>query len=361
MITFYHSKAELADVPELGKYFSKIHLIYLPKWMSYWQSFRVLFSKTPFQVGYFRSKAMAKRIEKLHQQESYDAVHVQHLRMSPYWAAIKDVPRILDLPDAYSLYWKRRVSAFTGWKKIFARIEQQRVYHYEKILASYNLALVCSKEDAAYLEQEHQLKNVAVLPNGVDTDTFSQEKHSYEIEKTILFTGNMDYAPNVDAAQYFVAEILPEIKKEVKDAVFIIAGQRPVKKVRELASEAVLVTGFVPQLSDLYRKASIVVAPLRFGAGTQNKVLEAMSMGVPVVSREVGFAGLNIPSGKGVILARDTATFTTECIRLLKDKDLRETTGRAGQKVIQQQFSWNSVAAQLERYFKTIITSSSKN
>ncbi|RYZ45040.1 MAG: glycosyltransferase, partial [Sphingobacteriales bacterium] len=296
LVTFLQDESDLQYLPELRKIFSEIHLVRLTKAQSYINSLFAVLHKEPFQVRYFHSAAMKEKIAELLSANRYDAVHVQHLRMAQYLADYKNIPRILDLPDAYSLYWKRRIESTNGLLKAFTRLEQKRVFDYEQILGDYNLALVCSREDKAYLERERHIKNVELLPNGVDLDTFVSEQHHYNIDKTILFTGNMDYAPNVDAVIYFVSEIFPLIKKQVPDAVFVIAGQRPVKKVLDLAAPDVQVTGFVKDLSAMYASASIVVAPLRFGAGTQNKVLEAMAMGVPVVSRNIGFNGLNINS-----------------------------------------------------------------
>ena len=355
LVTFLQDKKDLRYLPELQKIFKEIYLVPLPKLQSYWNSLMAIFRKEPFQVRYFSASAMEKQLETLRQQHHYDAVHVQHLRMAQYWADIKDTPRILDLPDAYSLYWKRRIDAKKGLMKWFTKTEQRRVFDYEQILEAYDRSLVCSREDQEYLQKIRGISNVQLLPNGVDLTTFSQEAHNYTLDKQILFTGNMDYAPNVDAVIYFAREIFPLIREKVPGVRFVIAGQRPVKKVLELAAADIEVTGFVKDLSEMYSKAAIVVAPLRFGAGTQNKVLEAMAMGVPVVSRNIGFNGLNITSGEGVILSLETEDFAAQCIRLLESAQLREQTGRQGRAVIENQFDWNVVARKLEDYFKSVI------
>jgi sugar transferase (PEP-CTERM/EpsH1 system associated) len=355
LVTFLQDKSDLQYLPELQKIFKEIHLIPLSKPHSYLNSLLTFFYKEPFQVRYFHSAKMEKKLQELQEQHEYDAVHVQHLRMAQYWAKNKSVPRILDLPDAYSLYWKRRIESSKGLLKFFAGIEQKRVFDYEAILQEYDLSLVCSREDQSYLQQERHIKNVQLLPNGVDLRTFASEQHNYSLDRTILFTGNMDYAPNVDAVIYFVAEIFPLIKQQVSDAVFVIAGQRPVKKVLELTASDIKVTGFVQDLSAMYASASMVVAPLRFGAGTQNKVLEAMAMGVPVVSRNIGFNGLNITSGQGVMLAMETEAFAKNCIALLQSDDLRQRVGEAGKEVIRAQFDWDVITQKLEDYFLQIV------
>jgi glycosyltransferase involved in cell wall biosynthesis len=129
---------------------------------------------------------------------------------------------------------------------------------------------------------------------------FKTSGQDYSINSVLLFTGNMDYAPNVDAVGYFAKEILPRIVEVLPNIKFIIAGQRPVKSVLELKSNTIEITGFIPELSVMYQQAAVVVSPLRFGAGTQNKVLEAMAMGIPVVSGNIGFNGLEIENGEGV-------------------------------------------------------------
>jgi glycosyltransferase involved in cell wall biosynthesis len=222
-------------------------------------------------------------------------------------------------------------------------------------MKKYNLALTCSAEDLAYLERTHAAKNLRVLPNGVDLDTFSPRQHDYSHNKTLLFTGNMDYAPNVDAVVYFTSEILPLIKAVHPGVQFVIAGQRPVAKVTALAGDGVIVTGFIKDLAAKYNEASVVVAPLRFGAGTQNKVLEGLAMGIPVVCSNIGFAGLGIAQGEGAFMQTDPKLFAQSVVDLLNSEDLRRATGEKGIEVIQQRFSWDKIATTLEGYFREAI------
>jgi glycosyltransferase involved in cell wall biosynthesis len=161
----------------------------------------------------------------------------------------------------------------------------------------------------------------------------------------------MDYAPNIDAVTYFVNDILPRIRKEFPTIKFVIAGQRPVKSVLALASDQVVITGFVKDFPSVYRSASVVVAPLRFGAGTQNKVLEAMAMGVPVVCTHIGFQGLGVESGEGVFMEIDKDAFANRIIELLHNADRRKQVGEKGKLIIQTKFDWKKVANQLQHYF----------
>lgn len=355
LLTFAQNEEDLSYKAELEKVFKTVHFIYLPKWRSALNCLAGLWSATPFQVLYFKSGALAQKLQEMVAAEHFDGIHVQHLRMSPYLAGQKELPRILDLPDAFSLYWERRKMVKRGLlTTIFENEEQKRVLKYERILKEYNLSLVCSSEDLAYLEKTHHTSNLRLLPNGVDLTTFAARNHDYSHNHTLLFTGNMDYAPNVDAVIYFAQSILPLIRARFPDVKFIIGGQRPVPKVLELANDHITVTGFIKDLAETYNSASVVVAPLRFGAGTQNKVLEAMAMGVPVVCSHIGFGGLGIASGEGAIMQTTPDGFANSVIELLSSSDRRRSVGEAGMRVIKTKFDWNIIALQLERYFQEI-------
>jgi glycosyltransferase involved in cell wall biosynthesis len=160
----------------------------------------------------------------------------------------------------------------------------------------------------------------------------------------------MDYAPNIDGATYFVEEILPIIEKSVPDVKFVIAGQRPVKKVQELASENVTITGFIPKLNEMYATAEVVVSPLRIGAGTQNKVLESMAMGIPVVCTNIGFEGLGAKNGEGIYSETEPEKFAERVISILQSNSLRDELGEKAAKLIRGKFSWNQIANQLKEY-----------
>ncbi len=355
LLTFAQNKEDLEYIPELKKIFKEVHIVELPKLKSMIHCLSAVLDHRPFQVHYFRSAEMQLKVNELVNKEQYDVVHVQHLRMAQYLSDRSDIPRILDLPDAFSLYWKRKESMakniFLRW---FIRNERKRVLQYERILKQYNLTLVCSHEDKQYLQEQHHINTIKLLPNGVDTITFAPRAHDYSHNHTLLFTGNMDYLPNVDGVLYFIKDILPIVREQYPNIQFIIAGQRPVKKILEQVCDYIKITGFVKDLAAVYNEASIVVAPLRFGAGTQNKVLEAMSMGIPVVCSNIGFQGLEIISGEGAIMEITPESFAESIIKLLDSEELRRRVGLAGMGVIQSRFSWDIVAQKLANYFNEV-------
>lgn len=355
LITFAESKEDYNYGEELGKLFKQVQIISLPKWQSYLNCLIAIFSNIPFQVAYFKSRKMNRLVHDFLSKNKIDVIHTQHLRMAQFTSDIQ-MPKILDLPDAFSLYWKRRIeNQQNPIKRFFEKIEYKRLYKFEgEIVKKFNLGLVCSREDLNYMKQEHGSENIDLLRNGVDLDTFKSDGHDYTNNSTLLFTGNMDYSPNVDAVGYFVKEIFPSIASKFPNVKFIIAGQRPVKQVLDLKASNIEITGFIPDLKVMYQQAAIVVSPLRFGAGTQNKVLEAMAMGIPVVSGNIGFEGLEIKNGEGVFLEINSNGFANKVIELLQSESLRQHTGTKGNLVAKEKFSWDIIALQLEDYCNTV-------
>jgi sugar transferase (PEP-CTERM/EpsH1 system associated) len=352
LATFVQNRRELRHMDALRKYFKTVNVVYLPKALSVLKCLLNLFSGKPYQIIYFRSKRMHTLIGRLLRDIDIDVIHTQHLRMAQYTAFVASHPRILDLPDAYSLYWARR-SKLSGnpIMKWFNQFEYGKVVRYEEIISKFDLNLVCSVEDQEFLAAEHGCTNIRVLPNGVDLDGFKSHRHDYSINNKIIFTGNMDYFPNIDAAVFFVRKLLPAIREKHPNVQVFIAGQRPVKKVRALASTNVHVTGFVEDLARLYNDCALAVSPIRYGAGTLNKVLEPMALGVPVVSSEVGFRGLGISSGEGAILAESKERFVEAVCSLLDNPSLRMRVGTRGRQIVFERFGWKVVAALLDRYF----------
>lgn len=355
LITFMENSSDLQYLEELKPIFKTIELVQLPKWKSIIHVALGLFTDKPLQIQYFKSSIFKRKIDALLSNEKFDAVHVQHIRMAQYAEGFKNQYRILDLPDAFSLYWQRRkLIPRSFFSRLLDSIESKRVIRYEKyVLKEFDLNLVCSQEDLNFLKEAHGNSNIALLPNGVDTDQFKAGEHDYSHAHTLLFTGNMDYDPNVDAVLYFCSDVFPIIQKQFPEIKFVIAGQRPIEKVKALDNgRSIVVTGFIQNLSETYNSASVVVAPLRFGAGTQNKVLEAMSMGIPVVCSNIGFEGLGINDGEGAFMRIGAEDFAKQVIDLLNDQALREKTGKKGIEVIQKSFSWDTIAVTLEGFLQ---------
>jgi len=310
------------------------------------------------QVAYFKSAKMHKVVKAALIKENPQAIHIQNLRMGQYIPKKYFNKSIMDLPDAASLYFKRRYqSEKHKIKKEIFHLEYQRLLEYEnKYQKQYYKVLCCSEEDMEYLKKNLPTNNYGLLKNGVDTNKFKPLKNSSKKpELCILFTGNMNYAPNIDAVLHFANDIFPEIKEKYPEAIFRIAGQKPTKKVLRLRElKGVQITGFIPNFRDAYSTATVVVAPLRFGAGTQNKVLEALCMDIPVVCTHIGFLGLGIKNGQGIYCETTTEGFIRRLLQIIEHpNESLELASKTGA-IIRNKYSWTAIAKKLEGYFKEV-------
>ena len=359
LVAFYENHHELKYKKDLLKYYDEVHLIKLKKGVVLWNLIRVIVNRNiPLQVAYFKSRKMTNTLNRVIKDFDPNAIHIQHLRMAQF-IDYKNIHRaLLDLPDAISMYFQRRKDCTNNpIKKRILNEEYIRLLKYENShLKRFKSVLCCSQEDLNHLLKRHPGPTYKVLENGVDTHTFQPHKNSIKThEPRILFTGNMDYAPNVDAVCYFAHEIFPKIKEKHPTAIFEIAGQKPLKAVLELNKiNDVEVTGFVPRLQDAYARASVVVAPIRFGAGTQNKVLEALCMEVPVVCTPIGFFGLSLKNGDGIYCEENTTHFINRLNHVLDDLAPHKLMATRTGAIIRNKYSWTEIAKKLEGYFKEI-------
>jgi sugar transferase (PEP-CTERM/EpsH1 system associated) len=259
-------------------------------------------------------------------------------------------PKILDFVDIDSQKWKHfeEISRFPY--SLIYKIESTRLAKFEEFLIKqFNYCLVTSQHEQSLLSNA---SNIAVLPNGVDHQYFSPQ--NTPTEGMILFTGVMNYLPNTDAVRHFHRHTFPLIKQAVPSTQFVIAGMHPTAQVCKLADRDTVVTGFVPDIRDYLSRASVCVVPLRLAMGVQNKVLEAMAMGVPVVATSVANRGINATHGKDIFIADDPESFATATTRLLNDPVLREMIARNARRFIEEHFSWEGNLNKLERLMSEI-------
>jgi len=186
---------------------------------------------------------------------------------------------------------------------------------------------------------------ITVVPTGVDTQQFQVAPASSATPPRIVFTGSMDWEPNIDAVEFFCGQIWPRILAEFPNAIFQIVGRNPFAKVQRLASQSVQVTGTVPSVTDYLRGATVVVVPLRIGGGTRLKIYEAMAMGKALVSTSIGAEGLSFENGRDLLLADDASSFAEAILLLLRDAQVRRRIEQAAVQLAAQ-FDWSVVAGQ---------------
>jgi glycosyltransferase involved in cell wall biosynthesis len=196
---------------------------------------------------------------------------------------------------------------------------------------------------------------MSIVPMGVDLEYYQPSHEEYG--PNLLFTGSIRYFPNRDAVLYFYNEILPLIKSAVPDVKLYVVGNRPPKRISNLTSGGdIVVTGRVEDVRPYFAKSAVFVCPLRSGSGMQTKILEAMAMGVPVVTTSMGFEAIEATAGKDIIVADNARKFAQEVIRLLKDKELRQEVARNARKLVEGKYGWPSVVRRLDAIYEDITT-----
>ncbi|MFC1558383.1 glycosyltransferase [candidate division KSB1 bacterium] len=332
-----------SELREYGDYCSRIEIVYLPRNRSYLQCLAGLAGRRPLQVYYYHTKEMERLISK--EINSFDLVFVHLIRMAEYVKDYLDISKVIDFTDAISLNYQRSIRYQKGFRYLISLIEQKRVLRYEiDIISSFDKNLFVSEVDKTYIEQYTDAGNIDVIPAGVDTDYFSYCDSDYEANE-IVFVGNMRTYPNSDAAYYFAKKIFPMILQKVPDARFTISGAYPTRSIRSLNGKGnIFVTGRVEDVRPYLKKAAVSVCPMRAGAGVQNKVIESMASGTPVVTSLIGSEGIGAVSGRDILIAENEQDFAEKVTTLMNDKELREKISRSGRKFIEEKFA-DTIAA----------------
>jgi hypothetical protein len=219
-------------------------------------------------------------------------------------------------------------------RKLSYTLEAARMSRYERqTLARFHHIIAVSENDRQQMLEMDPTCEITVVPTGVDTEQFQVAPPSSATPPRIVFTGSMDWEPNIDAVEYFCEQIWPRILAEFPDAIFQIVGRHPFAKVQRLASTSVQVTGTVPSVTDYLRDATVVVVPLRIGGGTRLKIYEAMAMGKALVSTSIGAEGLSFQNGRDLLLADDASSFADAILLLLRDAQVRRRIEQAAVQV----------------------------
>ena len=306
-------------------------------------------SRHPLQVHYWYAPEMQRKINGLLEAEDFQLIHAQLFRMGQYVTSVRGPTKVLDLCDSLALNLSRRAELDCTPKRFLVKLEEKRVRRYEvDIMKTFDCGTVVARFDQEYLLQQDSSLNLSIVPMGVDLGYFQPNSRDHDAPM-LLFTGTMNYFPNSDAAIYFCNEIFPHIRRSHPKAEFYIVGNHPSEPVKRLAAEeGVVVTGYVPDVRPYFEKASVFVAPLRAGSGIQTKNLEAMAMGVPVVTTSVGAMGLEADTGEELFVA-DTATdFAEHVAHLLEDSELRETVAHSARTRVETHYSWEAIGERLK-------------
>ena len=352
LLSLVEDEEEAAGAAALEQFCSDVHTVTLPRWRSYANvALRAPFSGLPLQLLYYRSPAFHERLRTLCASGRFDVVHAYFHRVAPYCRELQ-TPKVLELMDSMQLRMARYVASERPPKRWLYREELRRIRPYERrVVAEFDHVLVVSEQDKEFLPGDH----VTVLPNGVDTDEFAPQPERGRSE-TLVFSGNMHYEPNIHSVTWFAERCLPRIRAAVPNATLVVAGADPHPAVAALAGKpGVRVTGFVPSMPDALNEAAVAVAPMRSGSGIQNKVLEAMACGLPVVASSLALGGIGARAGEQIVVADDAEETAAAVVALLRDRERAESIGERARDYVVREHSWERAGEEVEEIYERVL------
>lgn len=322
------------------------------------KAYRVLFPD-PLSPGYVISLAMKNELRRRVASKRYDLLFYCGVSMFLHEEGLNvTIPSLVDLGDSYSLYCKNELKNEFGLSRRYrALIDVVWANRYEKIhCAAAKNIVVITPLDRASLQQNCPNSRTWTVPNGVDTEYF-RSSGDLRQGNHLLFTGVMDYEPNVNSIIYFIERILPRIQREIPDAKLTVAGRSPAPKLLAAAAldPGITITGGVPDLRPYFDQASVYVAPMISGAGLKNKILEAWSMSKPVVATSMACSGIEPVEGENVLIGDTSEEFARKVVEILRNPGLRNRMGACSRRTAEEKFSWAQQSQRFARIFDELM------
>ncbi len=315
-------------------------------------------SPHPYQVLYYRSSQMQRAVGEALANGQYDLVYVHLFRMAPILVSAVErdvsgarrVRAVLDLTDSVA----SEIELSIRHRPVATRLpyvwECRKIRALERsVLPRFDEGWVISGADRDDVLATSPGARIEVVPNGVDESLFELEPPE-SASSTVVFVGNLSVPHNIDAVAFLVRRVMPRLRDRVPDACLRVVGQGAGDGVKDVCSSAAWCSllGFVPDLRDAYRGAAAFAAPLRFAAGVQNKMLESMAAGVPVVTTSVGNRGLTAEPDREIIIADDPEAFARGLACVLTDTGRRLALSRDGRRFVSGGFSWSHAVDRAE-------------
>lgn len=329
----------------LQPYCASINFVKISKIQILFGLIRAFLKGLPLQCGYFYNRKAAYRINELIGKHRPDMLFGQLLRVAEY-IRHKDIPKTIDYQDVFSYGMKRRRDIASWITKPVYNMEYKRLCRYEAaIFDDFDVKAIISEPDRDLIP--HPKKNeILIIPNGVDHDYFKPQ--SQEKRYDIVFTGNMSYPPNVNAVEYLANEILPIVWKSLPDAKMYIAGADPDPKVKKVANDHIIVSGWLDDIRDAYAQSKVFIAPMRIGTGLQNKLLEAMSMGLPAITTPLANASLGAKANEEILVGGNAEELAHHIITLLIDQEKAAQIAQAGYDFTNRVYDWGKATEKME-------------
>jgi glycosyltransferase involved in cell wall biosynthesis len=304
----------------------------------------------PLSMLRYRSDTLLRLVETLTRRETFDAV------VCDFLAAAANIPElgsaVLFQHNVESTIWKRHTEhAASGWHRAYCHRQYQRMLRYEgEICRAAKKIVAVSGADADAMRSLYGASRVCSVPTGVDIEYFAPPC-AMPPRQDLVFLGAMDWRPNIDGLQWFVANVLPLIRRRRPDCSLAIVGRQPSADVRKSAESdgRIHVTGTVDDVRPHLWESAVSIVPLRIGGGTRLKIYEAMAAKIPVVSTSVGAEGLDIRNGENIAIADSPQEFAARCLALLDDSCARRRMAANAWEMVAACYSWEVVSRKFEQ------------
>ncbi len=313
------------------------------------------FSPVPAYFMHNYSGEMYERLREMVGRNHYDVVISEYSMVAQYLYRNPDLAGMKRVMSVHECYYLARRKA---WKVLGLSRQGLSALFNLKGLKRFEFAMYADADRVLTLTPEGKQEllgirpglDISVVPHGVDTETFCVSGECSR-EQAVMFLGNYPHDPNRDAVVYFHENVWPRVKEEVPEARFYVVGKDPTPDLLELAESdpSVVVTGTVEDVRPYFERAKVFVNPVRIGGGFRGKILEAMSMGLPIVTTSLGAEGVDAEDGRDMIVADDPTGFAAAVTRLLRDEGLCESLGERARDLAVERFSWERGVEELER------------
>lgn len=350
------SEAEREEAAALSDHCAEVIVEVVPASAALPQMIARIPTTAPSSFGYFWSSSLARRVDDAAAREPFDLVFVHCSSVAAYALRISARRRILDFGDMDSQKW-REYSSHRGFPlSSIYWLEAVKLERREKWLAGqFDLCTCTTRAELASLRALGATTPSDWFPNGVDAEVFKPDGTEWEADH-IAFVGRMDYYPNQQGVIRFCREVLPAVRERRPGVRFSIVGAEPPAHIRKLAElPGVVVTGSVPDVRPFVRRAAFTVAPLEIARGTQNKILESMALGVPVICSEQAAGGVDAEPGAHLLSASDTASWVSAVTGLLGDRSLRDRLSAAGRDRVLSHHSWPASMRRMDKLIEGIV------
>jgi sugar transferase (PEP-CTERM/EpsH1 system associated) len=337
-----HTQQELDEGAGLSEYCAEIYAEVVPEKLRWLQAVRALPSTTPSSVAYFSSSRLRERVKAAARRVSFDTVIVHCAFAAQYVLQIPAAFRLMDFGDLDSGKWLD----YSEWRWFPLSqgysLEGHKLRRYERQLAA--AFDYCTLTTQGELEEFKKLevdRPHSVIPNGVDASYFHPNGGAGQAKRVVVFLGRMDYYPNIDGVLHFTKSVLPTVRAAVPDVEFRIIGSNPTPAIERLRQvPGVIVTGYVPDVRPFLNDAVVSVAPLRMARGTQNKILESMAMGIPVVATSDSAKGVDAIPEQHILIGNTPDAFARQVIRILMDRKRLTDLSKVGRERVEQVHLW---------------------